>query len=50
MVFSPAGSPPQLLFFWRDPLCGMAQAAATPAAPGFSGMTWPVMEIDPGLT
>jgi hypothetical protein len=25
--------------FWRDPLCGMAQAAATPAAPDFSGMT-----------
>jgi hypothetical protein len=32
------------------PLCGMAQAAATPAAPGFSGITRPVMEIVPGLT
>jgi len=27
----------------------MAQAAATPAAPGFSGITWPVMEIIAGL-
>jgi hypothetical protein len=39
IVFPPAKLAVTTGAFSPDPLCGMAQTAATPAAPGFSGIT-----------